>query len=579
MNLTGEQRKKCKAIIHTASVAAGSVGAGLAQIPLADNALITPIQITMITSIGAVFGIHVVEGMAKGIIASSAASIVGRGAVQTLVGWIPGIGNAINTATAAGITEAIGWAAVKHFSELQKKQIESDIESVNGAWEERLIEYTGTIEEEYEEEQKNQIESDTESANGAWEECPIAYTDTVEEEYLVQRDFFGDGIDIDVSRVFPVLVMATMSSGKSTLINSLIGEDILPNKNAACTAKVYSILDDDASTAPKLYLTNSNGKVRVVENNLDEELKLANEEDDVKNILLTAQIKGVQNTEKSLLIIDTPGPNNSQDNNHEVITREILSKVNGGLIIYVINATQMGINDDANLMGLLRDYLSTHEKMEVLFVINKMDEIDDEKESIDGLLENSKEYIEKQGIEKPKIIATSALAAQIFQKVLNGKELTRKERTIFLDLYKREIFRPQSQNKKLGEYVWEEDVSNSKEKVCVKEDSYTKSELMSAIKNTGIIALEEYIQKMQIQSGGNEELKVNVRGQESGTYKEENFEGLLEELAKNTGIRRSICERYLQKNNFDFNATYEEIYDKIMKGQIEVVYKAEDHKK
>lgn len=34
---------------------------------------------------------------------------------QFLVGWIPGIGNAINTATAAGITEAIGWIAVKNF--------------------------------------------------------------------------------------------------------------------------------------------------------------------------------------------------------------------------------------------------------------------------------------------------------------------------------------------------------------------------------------------------------------------------------------------------------------------------------
>lgn len=121
LHLTEDQKMKCNGIIHTASVAAGGVGTGLAQIPLSDNAIITPIQITMITSLGAVFGIRVTEGVAKGIIAGSAASIIGRGAVQVLVGWIPGVGNAINTATAAGITEAMGWMAVAHFFDLQQQ--------------------------------------------------------------------------------------------------------------------------------------------------------------------------------------------------------------------------------------------------------------------------------------------------------------------------------------------------------------------------------------------------------------------------------------------------------------------------
>ncbi len=120
--LTEDQLKKCHAIIHGASAAAGGVGAGLAQVPMSDNALITPIQVAMITSLGAVFDIRITEGVAKGTIASLAASFVGRSASQLLLGWIPGIGNAINTATAAGITEAVGWAAVKHFSELNEQQ-------------------------------------------------------------------------------------------------------------------------------------------------------------------------------------------------------------------------------------------------------------------------------------------------------------------------------------------------------------------------------------------------------------------------------------------------------------------------
>ena len=106
---------KCHGIIHAAAMACGGVGTGLAQIPLSDAVIITPIQIGMVVGIGAVFHINVTEAGAKSIIASAGAAIAGRTVSQLLIGWIPGIGNAINTATAAGITEAIGWIAVKHF--------------------------------------------------------------------------------------------------------------------------------------------------------------------------------------------------------------------------------------------------------------------------------------------------------------------------------------------------------------------------------------------------------------------------------------------------------------------------------
>lgn len=108
IDLPKDIQDKCHGIIHTASVACGGVGTGLAQIPASDNAVIVPIQIGMIVSLGAVFELNITETAAKSIIASAGASIAGRTVSQFLVGWIPGIGNAINTATAAGITEAIG---------------------------------------------------------------------------------------------------------------------------------------------------------------------------------------------------------------------------------------------------------------------------------------------------------------------------------------------------------------------------------------------------------------------------------------------------------------------------------------
>lgn len=113
--MTDEQRKKCHAIIHTASVAAAGVGGGMAQIPGSDNAVLTPIQLTMTISLGRVFHVELTDSAAKAAISSVAASTVGRTISQFLVGWIPGFGNAINATTAASLTEAMGWALAKDF--------------------------------------------------------------------------------------------------------------------------------------------------------------------------------------------------------------------------------------------------------------------------------------------------------------------------------------------------------------------------------------------------------------------------------------------------------------------------------
>lgn len=144
--LTTGQLEKCHAIIHSASVLAGAVGTGLAQIPLSDNAVITPIQVAMITSLGAVFELRITESAAKGIIGSVAAAMVGRSLSQLLVGWIPGIGNAINTATAAGITEAIGWVAVKHFTSLNEAdRAKHRIEGMKAGYEAASNEYEAKL--------------------------------------------------------------------------------------------------------------------------------------------------------------------------------------------------------------------------------------------------------------------------------------------------------------------------------------------------------------------------------------------------------------------------------------------------
>ena len=51
-------------------------------------------------------------------------------------------------------------------------------------------------------------------------------------------------LDDALGQTNEVVVVATMSSGKSTLINAFLGKKLMPSKNEACTAKIIRIKND-----------------------------------------------------------------------------------------------------------------------------------------------------------------------------------------------------------------------------------------------------------------------------------------------------------------------------------------------
>jgi uncharacterized protein (DUF697 family) len=112
------EKIKCHAIIHSASAAAGAMG--VIPIGPADTLMITPTQIAMIVSIGAVFNIRVSESIAKSILSGLALSIAGRAVAATALTFVPVVGWVIKGGTAAALTEAIGWAAEAHFRDIKE---------------------------------------------------------------------------------------------------------------------------------------------------------------------------------------------------------------------------------------------------------------------------------------------------------------------------------------------------------------------------------------------------------------------------------------------------------------------------
>lgn len=109
------QNDKVHGVVHLAASAAAGVGAGLAQIPGSDMPLLATIQTGMIVGIAQFHGVSMTQTAAADLLLTFSAGMGGRALSQFLVGWMPGIGNSINSITAFAVTEAIGWAADAYF--------------------------------------------------------------------------------------------------------------------------------------------------------------------------------------------------------------------------------------------------------------------------------------------------------------------------------------------------------------------------------------------------------------------------------------------------------------------------------
>ena len=218
------------------------------------------------------------------------------------------------------------------------------------------------------------------------------------------------------------LAIGTMSSGKSTFLNSLIGFELFPSKNEACTAKIISYYANPVRD--EFLYKNKKSKKPTLRKRLDyKQIEEWNESSKIDEIFIEGPLRSGK--KKSFGIIDTPGPNNSMDKSHREMMKKALSKTDYNRIFYILNATQLGTEDDCNLLHFVKDNC---EESKLVFVVNKSDEIDDtEDENLNLVSKNVKSYLQRNGFNKPEIYFVSSLSALLAVKTINNHELTRKE--------------------------------------------------------------------------------------------------------------------------------------------------------
>jgi len=232
------------------------------------------------------------------------------------------------------------------------------------------------------------------------------------------------------NREFEVCVIATMSAGKSTLINSIIGKKLMPSKNQACTAIIVRIKDVDGHEKFKAKVYDIDNKLIVEYPELTPEtLKEINENKNVSYVSVEGDIPYISSKNFNMVLVDTPGPNNANDGNHKEITHKFLKNQDKGMILYVLDTTNISSNDNDTLFKQVAQAMENKgkkSKERFLFVINKIDAIDVESgsEDVNSIVTNARNYLQRNGIENPYIFPVSAELARLARIKQKDEKLT-----------------------------------------------------------------------------------------------------------------------------------------------------------
>lgn len=247
----------------------------------------------------------------------------------------------------------------------------------------------------------------------------------------IQNGPFSELRDVEIinafehakSSDFEVCVVATMSAGKSTLINSMLRTKLMPSKQEACTSIITKLKDNDSPYWQAEVYNKENRLIEAHENLSISTMERLNSDENVSVIKATGNIPFVTADDVSLILIDTPGPNNSRDPEHKRVQSEFLNKSSKSLVLYIMEGT-FGTDDDNALLERVAESMSVggkQSKDRFIFVVNKMDNRNTEDGDTSQTLTRVRSYLKKHGIINPNLFPAAALPALNIRRIKNGE--------------------------------------------------------------------------------------------------------------------------------------------------------------
>lgn len=284
------------------------------------------------------------------------------------------------------------------------------------------------------------------------------FVETMEQEGEIDEDRI-EGMKKQISKIktdpFAISVLATMSSGKSTLLNALMHEELLPTGNDATTANIVEIYDNDQDI--KEYIAYDKDEQIVAQGrdvNL-QRLEEINRDKKIRTVKIYGDIPSANIDKMQLMLRDTPGPNNSENLEHKAVTDSVITNRKGmSAVLYVMNGTDRTDLSAKELLTQISKEMESSGKQandRFLFVINKVDERLIKSEPIEQLIIDTKKYLEEFNIDNPRLFPVAAQMACYVWKKRGGYKFTPVE-SVNADA-RMKIFNMDDPGVKLDEYA------------------------------------------------------------------------------------------------------------------------------
>lgn len=345
----------------------------------------------------------------------------------------------------------------------------------------------------------NEIENKLRKVVSQFKSSPIP-------ELRKRANEFKEKFEAAIDSQYDMVVVAPMSSGKSTLINALIGQELMPVANQSTTAKIVEIIDvDDA----KGFIVSAFDKDdKMIADKQEASLQMMqslNKNADVDRIQLEGNIPGISNKSMRLTLVDTPGPrdeNREDDENgqeavaHEEIMKAAIQDKDNPLILYIMDMEKLRDKAEATTLRLISETISEATDLQgrdrFIFVINRADAHNEAHDgSWDDVLTNQRDYLKKKGIDASQIIPISALLAFAVRMKQSNMKLDRKTEAMF------EYLRQTMKDENITSHT-NFTPSCHRELEKLREEAQN-DEYLSTLIDSGIIGLElvinEYLQK------------------------------------------------------------------------------------
>ena len=220
-----------------------------------------------------------------------------------------------------------------------------------------------------------------------------------------------------------ILILGCMSSGKSTLLNAMLGRGAFPAGNRATTAQIFRIVHDpwceqnvcrNPSESDEWHpltlerLASYNGTMR-------------------ENVPADIWLR-LPHLEKKRPIVfyDTPGPNTSKHDEHRGETYFALEKLPLTHIFLVLDMAQLHTRDEEALLRDMGRVAELRGGVPVLVILNKADVIDVEKESVSDIVKEVRDTVAQYlpSGSNVDVIPVMAKGAEVWRRMIDRDKLT-----------------------------------------------------------------------------------------------------------------------------------------------------------